>query len=165
MPSRRLSALRMPALQAFVLPGALQGRCSSLSRVRREQAQPGRPQLYDQCSLVLRAATDTRFSGPLCNTPVAVHQGQDPNVRMDFHLERECSVVTGKVRAKTTPLCASATCKKVLFSPIRCTVGYLQHVRKPLINLYLYLLVLQAAILSRSPLSWGSHLFRGSSKA
>ncbi|KDR82846.1 hypothetical protein GALMADRAFT_238450 [Galerina marginata CBS 339.88] len=57
---------------------------------------------------------------PLCNTPVAVRPGQDPNVRMDFHLERECSVVTGKVKAKTTPVCAKASCKKVLFSPIRC---------------------------------------------
>ncbi|KIM43291.1 hypothetical protein M413DRAFT_444110 [Hebeloma cylindrosporum] len=58
---------------------------------------------------------------PLCNIPVAVRPGQDPNVRMDIHLESECSVVTGKVKAKTTPLCARPTCKKVLFSPIRCT--------------------------------------------
>ncbi|PPR04100.1 hypothetical protein CVT24_010673 [Panaeolus cyanescens] len=39
---------------------------------------------------------------------------------MDQHLERECTVVTGKVKASSMPLCARGTCKKVLFSPIRC---------------------------------------------
>ncbi|KAF5315335.1 hypothetical protein D9619_007151 [Psilocybe cf. subviscida] len=58
---------------------------------------------------------------PLCNIPVAVRPGQDPNERMDRHLETECSIVTGKVQAKTTPLCARGNCRKVLFSPIRCT--------------------------------------------
>ncbi|KAF8158114.1 hypothetical protein B0H34DRAFT_707581 [Crassisporium funariophilum] len=57
---------------------------------------------------------------PLCDTPVAVRQGQDPNVRMDIHLEKECSVVTGKVKSKSMPVCARGNCKKVLFSPIRC---------------------------------------------
>ncbi|EAU86069.1 hypothetical protein CC1G_07148 [Coprinopsis cinerea okayama7 len=57
---------------------------------------------------------------PLCNTPVAVPPGQDPNIRMEQHFEKECSVVTGRVQAKSTPLCAKGTCKKVLFSPIRC---------------------------------------------
>jgi len=57
---------------------------------------------------------------PLCNIPVAVRPGQDPNVRMDMHLEKECSVVTGKVKSKSTPTCARGNCKKVLFSPIRC---------------------------------------------
>ncbi|KAF8195460.1 hypothetical protein BJ912DRAFT_957039 [Pholiota molesta] len=63
---------------------------------------------------------------PLCNTPVAVRPGQDPNVRMDIPLEKECSVVTGKVKSKSTPLCARASCRKVLFSPIRCTSCRLQ---------------------------------------
>ncbi|KAF9046600.1 hypothetical protein BJ165DRAFT_1472953 [Panaeolus papilionaceus] len=57
---------------------------------------------------------------PLCNTPVASKPGQDPNIRMDQHLERECTVVTGRVKTSTMPLCARGTCKKVLFSPIRC---------------------------------------------
>ncbi|TFK28061.1 hypothetical protein FA15DRAFT_585222 [Coprinopsis marcescibilis] len=57
---------------------------------------------------------------PLCKVPVAVAPGQDPNVRMELHFEKECVVVTGRVKAKTTPICARATCKKVLFSPIRC---------------------------------------------
>jgi hypothetical protein len=60
--------------------------------------------------------------GPLCNIPVAVRPGQDPNVRMDIHLEKECSVVTGKVKSKSTPTCSRGNCKKVLFSPIRCDV-------------------------------------------
>jgi len=57
---------------------------------------------------------------PLCNIPIAVRPGQDPNVRMDAHLEKECSVVTGKVKSKSTLTCARGNCKKVLFSPIRC---------------------------------------------
>ncbi|KAF9523608.1 hypothetical protein CPB83DRAFT_951338 [Crepidotus variabilis] len=57
---------------------------------------------------------------PLCNIPIAFRQGQDPNVRMDQHLETECSVTTGRVKSKSTPVCARPTCKKVLFSPIRC---------------------------------------------
>ncbi|KAF8798971.1 hypothetical protein BYT27DRAFT_7202708 [Phlegmacium glaucopus] len=57
---------------------------------------------------------------PLCNIPVAVRPGQDPNIRMDMHLEKECSVMTGKVKSKSTPVCARGNCKKVLFSPIRC---------------------------------------------
>ena len=60
--------------------------------------------------------------GPICNIPVAVRPGQDPNVRMEIHLETECSVVTGKVKTKSTPTCARGNCKKVLFSPIRCDV-------------------------------------------
>ncbi|CAA7271320.1 unnamed protein product [Cyclocybe aegerita] len=63
---------------------------------------------------------------PLCNTPVAVRQGQDPNVRMDYHLEKECSVVTGKVNSGSTPRCSRGACNKVLFSPIRCDQCRLQ---------------------------------------
>lgn len=61
------------------------------------------------------------FLGPLCNTPVAIRPGQDPNIRMDDHLTNECSVMTGKSgRARTMPVCARGGCKKILFSPIRC---------------------------------------------
>ncbi|KAJ3574719.1 hypothetical protein NP233_g1577 [Leucocoprinus birnbaumii] len=58
---------------------------------------------------------------PLCNTPVAIPPGQNPNVRMDAHLTRECSVMTGAEKKKSSPVCAKANCKKVLFSPIKCT--------------------------------------------
>ncbi|KAH6908001.1 hypothetical protein BKA70DRAFT_1280432 [Coprinopsis sp. MPI-PUGE-AT-0042] len=44
---------------------------------------------------------------PLCNTPIGVKPGQDPNIRMDQHLDNECSVVTGRVQAKKTPICAA----------------------------------------------------------
>ncbi|KAF9441463.1 hypothetical protein P691DRAFT_683829 [Macrolepiota fuliginosa MF-IS2] len=57
---------------------------------------------------------------PLCNTPVAIPPGQDPNVRMDAHLNTECSVMTGRVKGKSSPVCAKGNCKKVLFSPIKC---------------------------------------------
>ena len=68
------------------------------------------------------ATTHVLCSGPLCNIPVAVRPSQDPNVRMDMHLEKECSVATGKVNSKSAPICARGNCKKVLFSPIRCDV-------------------------------------------
>ncbi|RXW24460.1 hypothetical protein EST38_g1395 [Candolleomyces aberdarensis] len=57
---------------------------------------------------------------PFCRIPVAVRPGQDPNVRLEIHFERECTVLTGKLQSKSTPVCARGTCKKVLFSPIRC---------------------------------------------
>lgn len=58
---------------------------------------------------------------PMCNTPVAVRLGQDPNIRMEEHFEKECSAMTGrKGKTKTMPVCAKSNCKKVLFSPIRC---------------------------------------------
>ncbi|KIY50370.1 hypothetical protein FISHEDRAFT_39820 [Fistulina hepatica ATCC 64428] len=59
-------------------------------------------------------------SCPLCNTPVAVKIGQDPNVRMEEHFARECSVMTGKEAKKFAPTCESAKCGKVLYAPIRC---------------------------------------------
>lgn len=59
-------------------------------------------------------------SCPLCNTPVAVPPGQDPNIRMEAHISSECSVMTGKSQKKSTPVCARAKCGKVLFAPIRC---------------------------------------------
>ncbi|KAJ2919141.1 hypothetical protein MD484_g1208, partial [Candolleomyces efflorescens] len=50
----------------------------------------------------------------------AVRPGQDPNVRLEIHFEKECSVLTGKLQSKSTPLCARGNCRKVLFSPIKC---------------------------------------------
>ncbi|KAF9565730.1 hypothetical protein CPC08DRAFT_704429 [Agrocybe pediades] len=59
-------------------------------------------------------------SCPLCNSPITVPTGQDPNVVMDSHLDNECSIVTGKVKAKTLPTCERRSCHKVLFTPVRC---------------------------------------------
>ncbi|KAF8496095.1 hypothetical protein JB92DRAFT_2991398 [Gautieria morchelliformis] len=58
---------------------------------------------------------------PLCSTPVAIPPGQDPNVRMEQHIEMVCSVTTGK-RSKqgSMPVCAKGRCSKVLFAPIKC---------------------------------------------
>ena len=63
--------------------------------------------------------------GPLCNTPVAIPPGQDPNVRMERHINTDCSVTTGKTAKSSAPHCAKAKCGKVLFSPIRCDVRIL----------------------------------------
>lgn len=58
---------------------------------------------------------------PLCNTPVAIPPGEDPNIRMERHINNECSVMTGKARrSKSTPICARGKCGKVLFAPIAC---------------------------------------------
>ncbi|KAJ4482095.1 hypothetical protein J3R30DRAFT_3329480 [Lentinula aciculospora] len=57
---------------------------------------------------------------PLCNDPVAIRPGQDPNVRMEEHFAKECTVMTGHVAKKSTPICAQRKCGKVLFAPIRC---------------------------------------------
>ncbi|KAI0365727.1 hypothetical protein BV20DRAFT_972808 [Pilatotrama ljubarskyi] len=60
-------------------------------------------------------------SCPLCNTPVAIPPGQDPNIRMELHINTQCSVMTGKSgKGKSAPTCARPKCGKVLFSPIRC---------------------------------------------
>ncbi|PIL22471.1 hypothetical protein GSI_15159 [Ganoderma sinense ZZ0214-1] len=60
-------------------------------------------------------------SCPLCSAPVAIPPGQDPNIRMERHINTECSVMTGRSsKAKSTPHCARPKCGKVLFSPIRC---------------------------------------------
>ncbi|EIW81071.1 hypothetical protein CONPUDRAFT_82142 [Coniophora puteana RWD-64-598 SS2] len=59
-------------------------------------------------------------SCPLCNEPVAIPPGQDPNVRMDRHINTECSVITGKAAKKSTPVCTRGKCGKVLFAPISC---------------------------------------------
>ncbi|KAJ3881696.1 hypothetical protein F5051DRAFT_396271 [Lentinula edodes] len=57
---------------------------------------------------------------PLCNEPVAIRPGTDPNVRMEAHFATECSVMTGHVAKKSTPICAQRKCGKVLFAPIHC---------------------------------------------
>ncbi|CDO71425.1 hypothetical protein BN946_scf184909.g19 [Trametes cinnabarina] len=60
-------------------------------------------------------------SCPLCNTPVAIPPGQDPNIRMEEHINTRCPVITGRsAKAKSAPTCARPKCDKVLFSPIRC---------------------------------------------
>ncbi|TFK52625.1 hypothetical protein OE88DRAFT_1657987 [Heliocybe sulcata] len=57
---------------------------------------------------------------PLCNTPVAIPPGQDPNIRMERHINTECSVMTGKAPKKSGPICGRPKCGKVLFAPITC---------------------------------------------
>ncbi|KAJ7459898.1 hypothetical protein FB451DRAFT_1271906 [Mycena latifolia] len=58
---------------------------------------------------------------PLCNVPVSVRPGQDANIAMEAHFTKDCSAMTGKAKAKTSPVCAKARCGKTLFAPIRCT--------------------------------------------
>ena len=68
---------------------------------------------------------DDRFStgylGPLCNEPVPIPPGEDPNIRMERHLNHDCSVMTGKSKSKAAR-CARGKCGKVLVTPIKCDV-------------------------------------------
>ncbi|KAK0243973.1 hypothetical protein EDD85DRAFT_897652 [Armillaria nabsnona] len=57
---------------------------------------------------------------PLCNEPVAIPPGQDPNVKMESHFATECSATTGKAKTKSLPVCQRVKCGKTLYSPIRC---------------------------------------------
>ncbi|KAI0087861.1 hypothetical protein BDY19DRAFT_953556 [Irpex rosettiformis] len=59
-------------------------------------------------------------SCPLCNEPVSIPPGQDPNLGMERHFSTECSVMTGKIKKSSVPRCAKAKCGKLLFSPIQC---------------------------------------------
>ncbi|KAG8681297.1 hypothetical protein FRC08_015726, partial [Ceratobasidium sp. 394] len=60
-------------------------------------------------------------SCPLCNAPVSIPVGQDPNVRMDAHIMNDCPVMGNRRSAKSqAPRCASSKCSKVLIAPIRC---------------------------------------------
>ncbi|PPQ91686.1 hypothetical protein CVT25_012899 [Psilocybe cyanescens] len=67
---------------------------------------------------------DTKYivpSCPLCNQPVYIEQGRDPNISMDLHLEKNCSVVTGRVKARTVPVCARGNCQKPLIISMQCS--------------------------------------------
>ncbi|KII86782.1 hypothetical protein PLICRDRAFT_113464 [Plicaturopsis crispa FD-325 SS-3] len=62
-------------------------------------------------------------SCPLCNEPIAIPPGQDPNHRMEHHFVTDCTIMTGRPanrKNKATPTCARAKCGKVLFAPISC---------------------------------------------
>jgi len=66
--------------------------------------------------------------GPLCKEIVAIPPGQDPNIRMEQHINTQCSVMTGKSgKSKSSPVCAKGKCGKVLFAPIRCDVRLTLH--------------------------------------
>ncbi|KAJ6477391.1 hypothetical protein C8R47DRAFT_1140349 [Mycena vitilis] len=58
---------------------------------------------------------------PLCNVVVSVRPGQDANEAVENHFVKDCSVMTGKAKARSTPTCARPRCGKALFAPIRCT--------------------------------------------
>ncbi|KAF5385724.1 hypothetical protein D9757_005494 [Collybiopsis confluens] len=59
-------------------------------------------------------------SCPLCSQPVSIRLGQDPNVAMENHFTKDCSVMTGHVAKKSTPICSQRKCGKTLFLSIRC---------------------------------------------
>ncbi|KAG8733036.1 hypothetical protein FRC10_000466 [Ceratobasidium sp. 414] len=67
-------------------------------------------------------------SCPLCNTPVSIPIGQDPNDKMDAHIMNDCPVMGNRRSAKAqAPRCASSKCGKVLIAPIRCNHSCASH--------------------------------------
>lgn len=79
---------------------------------------------HPRCSLV--HVQPPFCSGPLCNEPVPIPPGEDPNVRMERHLAMDCSVMTGRSKkANATPKCARPKCGKLLFAQIQCDVSSL----------------------------------------
>ena len=71
------------------------------------------------------SASSTRsYLGPLCNEPVPIPPGEDPNIKMERHLTADCSVMTGRShKASSSPKCAKPKCGKVLFAQIQCDVS------------------------------------------
>ena len=66
-----------------------------------------------------------RGAGPLCNEPVPIPPGEDPNIRMERHLAVDCSVMTGRSqKVSATPKCARPKCGKLLFAQIQCDVSF-----------------------------------------
>lgn len=60
-------------------------------------------------------------SCPLCDTPIAIPPNEDPNLRMERHIETDCPVATGrKAKTSSVPICAKSHCGKKLFAPIKC---------------------------------------------
>ncbi|KAI9465599.1 hypothetical protein BJY52DRAFT_1202308 [Lactarius psammicola] len=58
---------------------------------------------------------------PLCNEPVPIPPGEDPNIRMERHLTVDCSVMTGRShKASSAPRCSRPKCGKVLIAQIQC---------------------------------------------
>jgi AN1-like Zinc finger len=78
--------------------------------------------------------------GPLCNEPVPIPPGEDPNIRMERHLSIDCSVMTGRSRKASSPKCSRPKCGKVLFAQIQCDVSCPLH-KIQLIVLTIYLVV------------------------
>ncbi|KAI9443113.1 hypothetical protein H4582DRAFT_1922465 [Lactarius indigo] len=55
---------------------------------------------------------------PLCNEPVPIPPGEDPNIRMERHLTVDCSVMTGRShKASSAPKCARTQKCRQKFCP------------------------------------------------
>ncbi|KAG9103173.1 hypothetical protein FRC06_011873 [Ceratobasidium sp. 370] len=92
-------------------------------------------------------------SCPLCNTPVSIPVGQDPNVRMDAHIMNDCAIMGNRRSAKSqAPRCAGSKCSKVLIAPIRCNVGVSSYA-EPARKLTVYVASLAHACVSQSAAS------------
>lgn len=78
------------------------------------------------------------MTGPLCNDVISIPPGEDPNIRMERHFTTDCTIMTGKPKAKSKPTCANTKCRKVLISPISCDVRYFAPGLLRIVNNYLH---------------------------
>jgi hypothetical protein len=89
---------------------------------------------YASCTLCYLLVQFSLCSGPLCNEPVPIPPGEDPNIRMERHLAIDCSVTTGRSqKASASPKCARPKCGKLLFAQIQCDVSPLFRWSHPII--------------------------------
>ncbi|TDL23230.1 hypothetical protein BD410DRAFT_787562 [Rickenella mellea] len=57
---------------------------------------------------------------PLCSTPVAIPPNEDPNLRMERHINSECVAMGNTGKAPTVTKCGNKKCTKMWFMPIQC---------------------------------------------
>jgi len=74
-----------------------------------------------KCSKV-DSPTHDRVASPccLCQTPVAIAPGEDPNVAMKRHTDSACAVQSASKKKQSSPRCANVRGKKVLYAPTKC---------------------------------------------
>ncbi|KAI5117443.1 hypothetical protein M0805_005822 [Coniferiporia weirii] len=80
-----------------------------------------RPESHDCAKWDPSAADRRAHACPVCSSLIAIPPGEDPNVRMERHINSECVVVTGAAVGKTSaPVCSQNRCGKLLWQPIDC---------------------------------------------
>ncbi|KAJ7789327.1 hypothetical protein B0H14DRAFT_2944947 [Mycena olivaceomarginata] len=84
----------------------------------QELLSVGRQCSHQTCNLV----DFLPFKCQHCDDSFCQEHFMDANEAVETHFVRDCAVMTGKAKARSTPVCARARCGKALFAPIRCTV-------------------------------------------
>jgi predicted nucleic acid binding AN1-type Zn finger protein len=74
---------------------------------------------YEQHQCQLSYTKDARVPVcPLCNQPVPVTRGEDPNIKVDLHMQNECK---SEKAQNISNRCTVPGCKKKELVPVKCT--------------------------------------------